>query len=252
MEHSLLLTVLIGCIVGLAAGMFGIGGSLIATPLLNIVVGLPPYLALGTPLPVTIPSALSGTVAYYKYGLIDFRSARYVLAGAIPTNILGVYLTKLVGGQALMVMTGLLLAYVGITFFIRGWLQREEPSNAERNNGVTLLLTGMCVGFLSGLLALGGGILMVPAFIRFNRMKLKKALATSLFCVALLAIPSSIGHFQLGHIDLWHMVALMLPAVPLSYLGARLAIAIRNKILERIFGTFIITFAVYFLLKKLL
>lgn len=232
--------------------MFGIGGALIATPLLNIIAGLPPFLALGTPLPVTVPSALSGTLAYYKYGLIDFRASLYVLLGAVPANMVGVYATQLVGGQALMVLTGLLLSYVGVTFFIRGWLQREKTGKTERNNRVMLLLTGVCVGFLSGMLAIGGGIIMVPAFIRINHMKLKKALATSLFCVAILAVPSSIGHFVLGHIDIPHMFALMVSAVPLSYLGARLAIAMRNKILERIFGTFTVIFAIYFLLKKLL
>ncbi len=235
--------------------MFGIGGALIATPLLNTILGLPPLLALATPLPVAIPSALTGTITYYRYGLIDFKSAKYILIGALPANIAGVYATKLIGGSGLMMLTGIFLAYVGITFFIRGWLQREEPprpDQQEQQRTTLLLITGAFAGFLSGLLAIGGGIVMVPAFIRFNHMKMKKALATSLFCVAILAIPSSLGHFQLGHIDIRHMLVLMISAVPLSYLGARMAIAMRNKILERAFGTFTIAFALYFLLRQIM
>ena len=250
--QDLLITLLIGCIVGLSSGLFGIGGALIATPLLNTILGMPPLLALATPLPVAIPSALTGTITYHRYGLIDFRSAKKVLIGALPANIAGVFATKLVGGTGLMVLTGVFLGYVGITFFIRGWLQREEPDRQERDKTGLLIATGAFAGFLSGLLAIGGGIVMVPAFIRFSHMKMKKALATSLFCVAILSIPSSVGHLWLEHIDLSYMFVLMISAVPLSYVGTRLAIAMRNKVLERAFGTFTIVFALYFLLRQML
>lgn len=251
LDYNLFLTLFIGSIIGFCSGLFGIGGALIATPLLNTALGMSPFLALATPLPVAIPSALSGTLAYYKHKLIDFRSATYVLLGALPANLLGVYSTKFVSGHALMVLTGLFLAYVGTTFFIRGWLQREQSNQEERVQLPLLLSTGVLAGYLSGLLAIGGGIVMVPIFVRIVRMPLKKALATSLFCVAILALPSSIGHFYLGHIAVYPMFLLMITAIPFSYLGARTAIAIRSITLERIFGTFTIVFAIYFLIKHL-
>lgn len=244
------LTILIGGLIGLSAGLFGIGGALIATPLLKIFVGLAPMLALATPLPSALPAALAGTVAYYRGGFIRFEIVSRVLWGAIPANLLGTWLTKYIGGESMMMFTGAFMLLVGITFFVRGWLLGESDAE-ERISVLSLVLTGMMAGFLSGFLAIGGGLVMVPAFVRLNRMKFKQATATSLFCVAILSIPATLGHWLLGHID-W-TVALILAAcsTPMSFLGARLAIQLRNQTLERVYGTMMILFACYFLWSQL-
>ena len=241
----------IGAGIGFSSGLFGIGGALIATPLLRLLVAMPPMLALATPLPVALPAALAGTVAYYRGGFIRFDIVKYVLVGAIPANLVGTWLTSFVAGEAMMIFTGAFMLLVGGTFFVRGWMLAESPDEAERTLPTSLVLTGVVAGFLAGFLAIGGGLVMVPAFVRLNRMKFKRATATSLFCVAVLSVPASIGHWFLGHID-WQ-VALLLACVatPMSYLGARAAITLRNSTLERIYGTAMVVLAVYFIVRQL-
>jgi uncharacterized protein len=240
----------IGIVIGFSSGFFGIGGALVATPLLKILAAMPPMLALATPLPVALPSAIAGSVAYYKNGLIDFSTVRTVLITALPMNLLGTWLTRFVDGGVMMMLTGGFMLLVGATFFVRGWLFAES-TEPERRSTTALAVTGALAGLLAGFLAIGGGLVMVPAFVRAVRMPFKRATATSLFCVAVLSMPASIGHGLLGHID-W-LVAAMLSviAVPMSYLGARAAITLRNKTLERIYGTFMIAFAAYFLYHQL-
>ena len=239
----------IGASIGFSAGLFGIGGALIATPLLKILLGLSPMLALATPLPTALPSALSGTIAYYREKLIRFELVKWVLVGALPMNIAGTWLTKYVAGEAMMLATGVFMLLVGGTFFVRGWLLKEshEP---EHFTSKSLVLTGAVAGFLAGFLAIGGGLVMVPAFVRINRMKFKQATATSLFCVAVLSLPATLGHWYLGHIDWTIALVLALFSTPMSFLGARLAIKLRNRTLERIYGTFMIVFALYFLWQQ--
>jgi uncharacterized membrane protein YfcA len=240
---------LIGSSIGFSAGLFGIGGALIATPLLKIGVGLAPMLALATPLPTALPSALSGTVAYYRERLIRFSVVQWVLAGALPANIVGTWLTSYISGDTMMIFTGGFMLLVGGTFFVRGWLLQEVHAE-EQITPQSLVLTGIAAGFWAGFLAIGGGLVMVPAFVRVNRMKFKQATATSLFCVAVLSVPATLGHWFLGHIDWAIALVLALFAMPMSFLGARLAIKLRNRTLERMYGTCMIIFALYFIWRQ--
>lgn len=71
--QDLIVTLILGLIVGLLSGVFGVGGSGITTPLLRIFLGTSPLIALASPLPVAIPVALSGTLVYRQHGLINRR-----------------------------------------------------------------------------------------------------------------------------------------------------------------------------------
>ncbi len=242
---------IIGVLIGLLSGLFGLGGALIATPLLKIFAGLSPLMALATPLPAAIPSAISGSIVYHRNKLIDFKIAKVILLCAIPLNYVGVEATKYVSGQVLMILTGVFLFVVGGTFFIRGWMLKEEKTYEVQRSLAVLIPAGIFTGFLSGLLAIGGGIVLVPIFVRLNRLPLKSALATSLFCVLILSIVGTIKHYMLGNIDVKTALILSVFAVPFSYYGAKMAIKLRSQTLERMYGTFVVAFAIYFLINVL-
>jgi len=238
---------LIGCTIGFSSGMFGIGGALIATPLLNLYAGLPQLLALGTPLPAAFPSSLSGSYIYHRHGLINYRIIAPVLLGAVPANIVGTLLTQFVSGNAIMVLTGIFMLLVGTTFFIRGWMLAEQKDKQLRTNIVWGILTGVGAGFMSGFLAIGGGIVLVPAFVKINRLPLKSALATSLLCVCALTIPGTIMHYRLGHIDPFIALILSATVIPFSIMGSKTTVKVKSRTIEKIYGTVMMIFAVYFL-----
>jgi uncharacterized membrane protein YfcA len=108
------------------------------------------------------------------------------------------------------------------------------------------------VGFLSGLLANGGGFLFVPAFVLLFGANVRQAAATSLPCVALLALPGTITHAALGHVDGWLSFQLTLGVIPGTYLGARLSLWLRHVRLRRPFGLFMAAFGLYYFLRELL
>ncbi len=95
-----------------------------------------------------------------------------------------------------------------------------------------LAIIGLAAGGLSGLLGVGGGILMVPAFSTWLRMPLKETVATSLACVGVFAIPGTITHALLGHIDWAFAIPLCIGVIPGARIGANFTIAASDRVLR--------------------
>ena len=93
-------------------------------------------------------------------------------------------------------------------------------------------IIGMAAGVLSGLLGIGGGILMVPAFSAWVGLPLKETIATSLACVGIFAIPGTITHAYLGHIDWTFAVALAVGVIPGAQIGAHFTINADDRTLR--------------------
>jgi len=73
--------VVTGSLIGLLSGIFGMGGSIIATPVLKSVFALPDFIALASPLPVTIPTAVAGVIAYWQKGFVNKKAAFFTILG---------------------------------------------------------------------------------------------------------------------------------------------------------------------------
>jgi len=114
------------------------------------------------------------------------------------------------------------------------------------------MAVGFGAGFIGGLLGIGGGIILIPAFVWLGRMSPKMAFGTSLVTIAVMAIPGSIVHFVLKHIDVALMTWLALGVIPGGWLGARLTQKAKEKVLVAAFGLFIVSVAIYFGLTELL
>ena len=115
----------------------------------------------------------------------------------------------------------------------------SSAEDREEFSRVRLALIAAGVGFISGLLANAGGFLLAPAYIRLLKLPIKKSFACSLAVSAVLAVPGTIIHAYLGHIS-WTVTGLIaLGSVPCSLLGARIAIRSRSSSLTRMYGLFL-------------
>lgn len=231
---------LTGATVGFLSGLLGKGGSAITTPALQIFAGINPFAALASPLPATLPTTISASIAYRKEKLINQKVVAGCIILGIPATFLGSFFSEWLGGNMLMILTALFVLLLGISFFISHTVP-EQPKE-QQIPFWKIATVAIPVGLLSGLLANSGGVLFGPMFIRFLKMPVKQALASSLLVAAGLAIPGTIAHWYLGHID-WHIVLLLsVSSIPFSYLGAKLAIRLNSLLLERIFGIMLILF----------
>lgn len=246
MSDNILLLLTVGMVTGFSSGLFGIGGSLIGTPLLRVVVQMPPLLALATPLPVVIPSALSGAVTYWRKGLVNRALTIETLRIALPATVIGSFLTHWTSGTMLMAATAGVLIYVAVTML---GLPKMVQSVTYRNSSLRVAIASAAAGFIAGFLAIGGGVVLVPVFVRWFGLPIHQALATSLICVAAMAIPGTIVHGILGHIDWRAVMILAIATLPTAALGARAALALRSRTLEIAYGMLLSVFGVWFLVR---
>ncbi len=231
--------VVAGALIGLLTGLFGVGGSSVATPLLSLL-GVPPLLAVASPLPATIPSAVVGVIPYVLAGEARPRAAGWTLAGAIPAAILGALASQRIGGPALLVISGVVLIVVG-----QRVLRPIDPSmrrrgTERRKNRPVLIAASAGLGLFTGLLANGGGFLLVPMYLLLFGLTMRESAGTSLLVIAVLAIPTLAAHWSLGHID-WPVAgAFALGAVPTSALSSRYAHVVAGPRVRHAFGWFLI------------
>ncbi len=218
----ILLSALIGFGSGIASGALGIGGALLSTPGIRWAFHVKPLIAVGTTLPPIIPTAITGATTYVREKYVEARSAIVAAAAGSSFAVLGAYTTRFVNGEALLIVTAVLILILSIRM-----LPRKSDAHPPRFEPTipVLLVVGAGSGFTSGLLGVGGGVILVPVLTVLLGFSVKTALGTSLAIVAAQAIPGTITHALLHHID-WSIAAgLFIGVVPGARIGSRLAVA---------------------------
>jgi uncharacterized membrane protein YfcA len=270
----LLTIVFVGFASGILSGMFGVGGAVVTTPGIRVL-GATPLEAVGSTLPAVLPGALSGAWRYRRENLVDWHVA--IPSGLLGSGfaVLGATLSDHINAHYLMIMTAGLLLYTGLrnmhkhvtspakslipvaiggdggTVHESGELSTldiELDATPERTSAPTTVIAfiGAAAGLLAGLLGVGGGLLLVPAYTMLLRMPPKRAVATSLVAVAMFSIPAMATHALLGHINWTFALLLTIGVVPGAQVGAHLTIGGSEARLRFLMGTFFTVLAVVY------
>lgn len=243
------IAVAIGLGSGILAGVFGVGGGIVMTPGLQVFLGVPAVVALATPLPAIFPTALAGALAYRRRGEADTRAAALLIVPGLFGAAIGAWLTDLVDTTLLLLLTAVLLGSQAIAI-VRGGRRTARGTPGEAAAPI-LASIGAAAGFVSGLLGIGGGIVIVPLLAGWLGMPLKRALGTSLLAISVLVIPGAIVHAALGHIDLGICLALAAGAVPGARIGAALALGARERTLRLVVGSGLLAVAIAYAIDQL-
>lgn len=247
------LTVLAGLGTGILSAAFGVGGAVISTPAIRAL-GVSAAFAVGTTLPSILPSAATGTWRYTRERIVRWDVVAWAGPAGIAAAVLGSYLSKEVPGEGhvLMLVTAVLLAF-------SSWRMARVPRPAptaetdaaaapehpapplarRRDRPSIVAAVGAASGLLSGLLGVGGGVVMVPGFTELARIPLKTSIATSLVCVGLFAVPSTIAHAAIGDIDWRTAILLSVGVVPGARLGSFLAMRATDARLRVVVAAFL-------------
>jgi len=237
-----------GLAVGVLFGLFGVGGSSFATPALGLL-GVPGLVAVAAPLPATIPAAVVGMVAYVRRRQVEWPVARWSLLGGVPGTVVGALLSPYVGGRGLLVASGIVLALVGVRILVP--LPEERLALHGRRRPGIVVPAAAAIGLATGMLANGGGFLLVPLFVIVLGLTMPESAGTSLVVIAVLSIPTLVTHWALGHIDWGVAAAFAAGSIPGAATGSVLAQRVPAEAMKRGFGVLLVAFAVYFIAHQL-
>jgi uncharacterized membrane protein YfcA len=238
-----LASVLLSGVIGLALGVFGGGGSILAVPVLVLFTHLAPAGAVGTSLAIVGMTSLIASYAHHRRGVVKPKVALLFGLSGMVTSFLGARLTGLVSGSVIMVAFAILMLVVGI-----GMLSGksriaanagEAPRRAPRPTAA--MLAGVGVGLVTGFLGVGGGFLVVPALIAFAGLDMREAVGTSLFVIAINSAAGFVGHLGGGQLDPTLIAVLTAPAVAGALVGERVAREVSMLQLRRGFGLVVVT-----------
>ncbi len=200
--HELAALAACGLLVGLALGITGGGGSIIAVPLLVYVNREPVHVALGTSLVIVGLTASLGFFVQRKSAL--WQDGVVIAAAGTLGTLPGGWLAEQVPSKVLLLLFAALMIAVALSLLRSS---AGETENVRPHWALTLFI-GVMLGFLTGFLSVGGGFLIVPALIFGLRMPMRTAVATSLLIIALNCLTSLIPRLQSGDIH-WQTALLI-------------------------------------------
>ncbi|MEY9776194.1 sulfite exporter TauE/SafE family protein [Arthrobacter sp. MW3 TE3886] len=238
----------LGLVVGVVLGVVGGGGSIIAVPALVYGVGMSPAEAIPTSLLVVGISSLAALIPRLREG-INWPVVLIVGAAGIPAAWAGTALGRLLDPNILMLAFAVIMVIAGIRMLAR---TRETdgscsigPTRAFRTCAPKAVGVGLLVGFLTGLLGVGGGFLITPALTLFLGLRMKQAVGSSL---AIIVINSAAGYgaHAAGFTIEWPIVlGFAVPAILGSLFAARLARRLQDKHIRVSFAVLIFAVAAW-------
>jgi uncharacterized protein len=242
-----IIAIAIGAGAGVLSGIFGVGGGIVMTPAIDAFLPVTSIQAIATPLPVIFPTSITGAYTYAKAGQVDRRAAWWMAPTGLVGSVLGALATQWIDPTVLLLVTAALLGWQSIGI-IRGRapVSAEPEAPAGEVPHTTFVVIGFAAGVVSGLLGIGGGLIMVPLLAGWCGMPLKRALGTSLLTIWALVIPGTIVHAWLGNIDWWVALFLTLGAVPGARIGATVALAAQERMLRTVVGGGMLVIAVLY------
>ncbi len=254
--------VLLGATVGFLAGMFGVGGNFLLTPLLSVVFGVSLPIAAGTGLCQMIGTALVSFLRHRHLRQGEVRFDLLMLAGSILGADAGVRslsalaaATGTIAGVPLVqvvVDTSFIIVLVGaaITFWIEGGRPETTAPLARVRLGPMVALpalgfsvsavlvawVGFLLGYLSGLLGIGGGVALMPVLVYGFGFPMRQAAGTGIVVLLCTAAYGTWIHALHGNVELPLAMALLVGATPAAQLGALATARLPAPFLRRAFS----------------
>ncbi len=197
---------LLGIFAGGIGALTGIGGGLIITPILTLVLGVPIHHAIGTSLCCVIATSSGAAANYIEHHLSNVRLGMTLELATTAGAVSGGIVAGIISREALAILFALMLIYAGSTMARRTFKPGRDASGDPQSYTVRRLPLGMlgsgAAGVISGLLGVGGGVIKVPIMYLVMGVPFKAATATSNFMIGVTAAASAFIYYARGDVRL--------------------------------------------------
>nr|WP_275113974.1 sulfite exporter TauE/SafE family protein [Psychromonas antarctica] len=248
----------LGAVVGVLAGLLGIGGGLQVVPALVFILpmtGIAPELvmhfALATSLATIILTSGSSAINHIKLGNVDLFVVKWLIPGVIIGGFLGSFIADLIPSQYLTKVFAVIVLLLALQMFssILIVTARSMP------NRFFTAVSGIIIGSLATLAGIGGGALTVP-FLNRHGIEIRKAIGTSAVCGGIIALSGMLGFiwhgthadnlppYSIGYVYLPALLCISGTSIFTTKYGARLASYLPSHILKRIFALFLVLISI--------
>lgn len=238
----------IGLIAGFLSGLFGVGGGVLIVPLLVLLAGFDHRLAAGTSLAAIVPTAVIGVISYAIPGNVDWVAAILLAAGSILGAQLGSHLLHRLPKRAIQWGFIGFMAVVAVSLFLV-LPSRDAVLQLNALSITGLVVLGLIVGVLSGLLGVGGGVIVVPALILLFGSSDLIAKGTSLLMMVPTAISGTFGNALRRNIDLPAAAVIGVSACTTTVLGAVVSGLLSPMVANALFAGFLVVIAIQMIIR---
>lgn len=252
MDPLLVVAVASFFLISVIFSMFGQGGGSLYTPML-VLLGYATLISVSTSLVLNLITALFATVVYFRNRLVDLRLSAAFIPGIVAGAFLGGALGNFVDARLLLWLFVVFLVGAGGRMVYTHWEQgRQEAVRRSHLSPLTyagVALFSFAVGVLSGLLGIGGGILILPFLVFVYKIPAKLSAGTSMFIVVFSSLFGVAGHSAFGHLDLTLVAATAIAVALGGTLGARYMAKTRAEWIKVGFGLIMWAFALQLVAK---
>jgi len=234
---------LAGLLVGVLVGMTGMGGGSLMTPILILLFGFDPRVAVGTDILHGAVFKSFGAVRHRQLGTVHARLAAWMLLGSAPLSLVGVQIASGFGDAAQSTMSrivgGALIAG-GIGFalktFLRGKGMSDAPFLLRRRDRVIAVAMGAAGGFVVGLTSVGSGTFFGLTMLLVYPLTAQKIVGTDVAHAAALLWVAGASHLLHGNVNLHAMAWLLVGSIPGVLVGSHMSIRVPDRLLRTAFA----------------
>lgn len=247
----------LGGVVGLMAGLFGIGGGAIMVPVFTTFFSLQHFpeqhrlhMALATSMAAIIPTSIASLRAHNKRGAVRWDIVKKITLGVLVGTFGSALIAGFIPTLPLAIFFCVFMAYVALQM----WLNVKPQPTRQLPNQAGMTLAGLIIGAVSALVAIGGGSLSVP-FMTWCNVKMQEAIATSSAIGLPIAVAGTLGHvisgwtvqglpaYTIGFVFLPAMIVVSSVSVFTAPMGAKLAHTLPVPTLKKLFALVLIGLA---------
>ncbi len=264
MEVNQIVGYFLAVLVGITLGLIGSGGSILSVPILVYVMHIEPLLATAYSLFTVGTTALVGGINRIKAKEVDFSKVfffgipavtavfftRNLILPALPETIC---LASFCIEKSLLIMIvfAAVMLVASLKMILPAKVAESDSSESSQRNRYMIIIPALFIGLLAGFVGAGGGFLIIPVLIFYEKLPMKKAVGTSLFIIALQSLLGFTGDLKNNPPIDWSLLLLFTCCSVVGiFIGILLSKKINGSKLKTAFGWFVLVMGIYIIIKE--